>query len=414
MEAFSIVDRLVYGEWDNKPGDKITQGLNILVIVMSVALSVRGLRRIRSVGSGVIVLGFRRIRSLGRGVIVLLALAGVFFLSALWSVNPDVTEREACLYLIVAISAVGIASNLETNEFMRLVSQMCFWSAVISLGLLLVFPGTVHSGDDFRGIFSQKNVLGEAMAMGVFATLHGLRTTRHRRLRNLMFLVVMSVAALMSESATSCTVIFVFCGCDIIINLIRKGGPARILAVACSVLLLPVVLSAAAFPDTVLEMIGKDPTLTGRTEIWDYVMVEIYEKPLLGWGFWAFWSSPEATKIDDVFGIVLPQAHNGLLEMLLQVGLVGTAFLFFLWSRTLVLALRCIRTSEKALAVSALLLCVGILLAGISETVLLAPFEASTDVFLVTGLLCEKALRTSPQWNAFVSKGRRQPSYLPA
>ena len=130
----------------------------------------------------------------------------------------------------------------------------------------------------------------------------------------------------------------------------------------------------------------------------------------------AFWSvnNPAAIAIGELLHWFSPQAHNGLLEMLLNVGLVGTFFFIFLWARTVWLSLRCIQTSEKALAISCLFSCAGIILVGISETVLLVPFEASTSVFFITGLLCERTMRAArlpryptARWN--VSGGIDQP-----
>ena len=43
-EAFGILDRLVYGEWADKPGDKITVGLNLLMIITSLLLFWRAKR----------------------------------------------------------------------------------------------------------------------------------------------------------------------------------------------------------------------------------------------------------------------------------------------------------------------------------------------------------------------------------
>jgi len=135
-----------------------------------------------------------------------------------------------------------------------------------------------------------------------------------------------------------------------------------------------------------LEIMGKDPTLP-----------YIYQRPWLGWGYVAFWSTtnPAAMVIVEELHWFAPQAHNGLLEMLLHVGLFGTAFFVFLWARTFWLSLRCMYTPEKALAITSLLSCVGIILVGTSETVLIVPFEASTSVFFITGLFCERAVRAA-------------------
>jgi exopolysaccharide production protein ExoQ len=153
--------------------------------------------------------------------------------------------------------------------------------------------------------------------------------------------------------------------------------------------------------DTLLELIGKDPTLTGRTELWAYVIPDIWMKPWLGWGYFGFWSSsnPAAVEISDAMGQVMPQAHNGLLEFLLNVGVLGTALFAFILIRTIVLAVRCLRTPERALAISTITCCVGILMEGVSETVLLAPTQSLTPVLFITGLMCERAL--------WVAKGQR-------
>lgn len=381
-QATGIADRLVYGDWQGKGGDKITQSLNLLLILTSLALFGRG---------------FRRLWSIRTGAILALGLAGFLFCSAVWSIDPHVTVREAILYLFVVVGAIGITSNLQADEFMELLAVICFLAGAASLVLLVVSPAKAFGGDgDFRGIFSQKNVLGEAMTVGVLATLHGIRAGT-RRLRGAIMLVLLTIVALASRSATSCLTIFAFCGVDSVIVLFRKGGAARLLAVIVIVLVLPLVMVAAVFPDSALEMIGKDPTLTGRTEIWGYVITDIYQKPWLGWGYLAFWSysNPAAMEIADALHWVVPQSHNGILEILLYVGVVGATSFVFLWARTVWLALRCMRTSEKAVAISSLLSCTGIILVGISETVLIDPFEASTSVFFITGLLCERAVRAA-------------------
>ena len=80
--------------------------------------------------------------------------------------------------------------------------------------------------------------------------------------------------------------------------------------------------------------------------------------------------------------------------------MLGTALFAFILIRTIVLAVRCLRTPERALAISTISCCVGTLLVGVSETVLLTPTQSSTPVMFITGLMCERAL--------YVAKGRRR------
>ena len=379
LQAFSLPDRILFGEWVGKPGDKLTEAVNLLAIVIGFLLFWRG---------------FHQVRSIHTGAALAVALAGFFFLTAFWSVDPKDTEIRAMLYLFMVVGSIGIAANFEADEFMDLVAKTCFLAGVASLALLVVSPDDAHAGEDFRGIFPHQNVAGEAMTIGVLATLHGLRVDVGRRFQNTIILIVVTIVAALSKSMTSLMTIATFCGTDLVIALIRRGGIPRVLAICASAVALPLLVLAAAFPDTVLEMLGKDPTLTGRTDIWAAVVADIWKRPWLGWGFLAFWSplNPAAAEIADTFHWFVPQAHNGLLEMLLNLGVIGTVLLICFWARNVRLGLRCLRTPEKASAISCLLLCAGVVLVGISETVLLAPFEASTCVFFVTGFFCERAI----------------------
>jgi O-antigen ligase len=76
--------------------------------------------------------------------------------------------------------------------------------------------------------------------------------------------------------------------------------------------------------------LGKDPTLTGRTTNWLPMVHAILKRPLLGYGFGAFWlgSKGESLNIFLETGMILAQGHNAYVDLLLDLGLVGlVAFL---------------------------------------------------------------------------------------
>ncbi len=139
MQATGIISRRIYGEWDGKPGDKITTLLNLLFILTSLLLASRGF-------------GIRRI---GRGGIFALGLASCLLLSTASSADPQINK--AILYLFVVIGAIGISRNLECDEFMRLLGLSCLASAITSLVVEVAYPDPMF---DFRGIFSHKIFLG--------------------------------------------------------------------------------------------------------------------------------------------------------------------------------------------------------------------------------------------------------------
>ena len=205
-------------------------------------------------------------------------------------------------------------------------------------------------------------------------------------------LSVIIFAAIKSQSTTSSLAILLFCVLAAVMQLLQKGGGARILGVVLLTLLLLIAPVAAVNPDALFDLIGKDSTLTGRTDIWGYAIPYIYQRPLLGWGYAAFWSTknPAAWEIANTLRWYAPEAHNGLLELLLSGGLIGTAWFIYLWVRTFRLSLRCIRF-DNAMAITCLSCCAGVLLQGVSEEVLLYVGGLSS-VFFVTGFFCEQAV----------------------
>ena len=160
IQAVSVLDRILYGEWMGKPGDRLTQFLVITQMIIGAVLVYQGSRLWRSV----------RI-----GASIWLSLAAFLICTVAWSVSPGATIRAGAQYLSLIVAAIGVAETLDVDEFMDLLAWVCFLSAVASISLLIVWPAAaIGEFGDFRGIFSQKNPLGEAMSMGVLACLHGL------------------------------------------------------------------------------------------------------------------------------------------------------------------------------------------------------------------------------------------------
>jgi O-antigen ligase len=93
-----------------------------------------------------------------------------------------------------------------------------------------------------------------------------------------------------------------------------------------SILLGAILLTLlASNAEPVFAVLGRDTTLTGRTEIWAAVLASIGERPWLGYGynaFWQQWSGPSASVLDAV-GWETPHSHNGLLDLWLDLGLAG-------------------------------------------------------------------------------------------
>ncbi|HXF52631.1 MAG TPA: O-antigen ligase family protein [Hyphomicrobiaceae bacterium] len=78
--------------------------------------------------------------------------------------------------------------------------------------------------------------------------------------------------------------------------------------------------------ETILKMLGKDPTLTDRTMIWELLLAHTASN-WFGTGFENFWLGPRLERIWSEYRWAPNQAHNGYLEVYLNLGWVGIGLL---------------------------------------------------------------------------------------
>ena len=78
-----------------------------------------------------------------------------------------------------------------------------------------------------------------------------------------------------------------------------------------------------------LESLGREPTLTGRSDIWDHISSTTVN-PLIGAGFYNFWGGPGGEAIRETMRTGVPNAHNGYLDTYLDGGFISLVLLFCL------------------------------------------------------------------------------------
>jgi exopolysaccharide production protein ExoQ len=83
----------------------------------------------------------------------------------------------------------------------------------------------------------------------------------------------------------------------------------------------------------VASALGRDSNLSGRTFMWD-AMLRAVSNPLIGVGFDSFWTSPNAETFHHALDLLhwyhpeeINEAHNGYLEVYLNLGWVGVSLI---------------------------------------------------------------------------------------
>ena len=103
-----------------------------------------------------------------------------------------------------------------------------------------------------------------------------------------------------------------------------------------------------------LSFLGRDTTLTGRTELWPAVLDMIRQRPWLGYGYGGFWLGWEGESAHvwlwNYYELYLKpvHAHNGLLDLWLNLGLLGMAIFIPQFLLTLLRAVKRVRLTKTA------------------------------------------------------------------
>ena len=340
----------------------------------------------------------------------LLAFIGLIFISALWSPVPGITLRRA----IPMLGGIMIAASLHLTGWYP---RRSLWLMYLVFGLLIAasviaavgFPGFgVHQTGAFtgqwRGIRLDKNLLANLAALGMLFGAHALLTDTRRRWLHLGYFLMATLTMIMSGAKGSLVATAV--GLLLMWFLARPPVSNRhwlaatlvtgALALAVPLFFYSIVYGIPTYTDIFgpfFELLGKEPNLTGRDEIWVWLLPIVAQHWLLGYGFGAFWLGDFGLsgEITEKLGYYPWQAHNGLLEITNELGVVGLILVlgFFVWHFRQLYALRRL---DNTFFVFAMPLVIMILVNNISESSILNSLNIYTLALLFTSMEASRQL----------------------
>jgi exopolysaccharide production protein ExoQ len=305
-----------------------------------------------------------------------LALAAWALLSAAWSVDVGSTLRRAWALVGTSIAGLYFGMNYDPKQQLKSIALPVGLGAIASLAAGLLVPGTGIGYDGaWLGIYSAKNALGRMMALGTIAFVLLAMAERRGRAARIALSVLCCVLMALSRSATAIVVTAAMLALFPFRNVVYLRSRRLFAAFA---VLIPAALGAglylAAYAEEILQALHRTWSLSGRLPLWQLVFKEIGLRPILGYGFTAFWTSWEGERVSDAaaWDVAVPHAHNGFLEVWLGLGVVGLAILLLSLSRNLVLALRFMRSHREVENAWPLLIIVFSVLYNLTESSFLA------------------------------------------
>jgi O-antigen ligase len=277
---------------------------------------------------------YRRLTSLHfAGALGLLAVC-----SALWSQDPVLSARRALPFALATIFGLYLATRHPLRRQLVLFQVAFLLLAAGSALLALGFPplgldaSTGHHGD-WQGVFTQKNACGRAMVFATAVVLAQGPLTLRRAASLAIFLIVLGLSG--SRGAWVIEALLLsFAACHALLVRVARPGRVALASLFCAGGVTMAVLGKLYFP-LLVGLVGREPTLSGRTAIWAQVWLAILKRPWLGYGFSAFWRGTKGASFDIVVALkfVLFHAHNGLLEVWLELGAAGLLLLLLSYLR---------------------------------------------------------------------------------
>jgi exopolysaccharide production protein ExoQ len=285
-----------------------------------------------------------RVASLLSNNLPLLVFFAYCLCSVAWSDYPDIAFKRYFKAIgDLEMVLIVLSESQQEAAFRRLLSTLGFILLPMSVLLIKYYPdiGRAYEIGDtvsaawtpmYTGVTATKNFLGLItllLGIGVIWRLSELLSVKniaHRRGALIAQTVLLAMTVwlfIKADSATSLSCFIFAVGLIVITTypaLRRKHFLVHgyIAVVSCMSLFALFFQSSGGL----LQTLGRNPTLTGRTDIWRLVL-KLSENPFLGTGFESFWLGSRLQNMWSVYWWHPNEAHNGYLEVYLNLGWIG-------------------------------------------------------------------------------------------
>ena len=324
------------------------------------------------------------------------------FLSSSWTEDADRTAFLIRVQLPILVGFMIVGAVLSDRDLMMWLLRAGRVVLLVSVAATIAIPssraGALLNGEvleGWHGLFPHKNDLGPFLAVffGIVLIADGNKWAKWPTL------FVTSAMLLGSQSITGLTSAMVAVAAMTWLRANRRADD-RVMSIAVVVTTVVAVagaLGARAGLPIFLEATGKDPTFSGRTEIWGAVWGAITERPVLGYGRGGLFFQPAndiSIELWREIGFRAPHAHNGVLDLTSQIGLIGLFIFAALYSSTMRSALRSYRRNET-FGSFVLVFLATLTVASLSEPVFLGPYLSLLAMLRVMTIRLDRVAKTN-------------------
>lgn len=258
-------------------------------------------------------------------------------ISTFWSLSPVDTMKRLFLTLtLFTVMLSLLVHTSSTDEILKFVKPVLYLYVFLSVAVCLTIPGAKDPKfHTWRGFSYTKNTLGQWAMVCIILSYYIYKMEKGFAKLIAAVAVLFSLALLVgSRSATSISTFFLMGIMGLLFSIDELFKPLGLGRAASVIIFLFSLIVIASFvfisPEiigTVTETIGKDPSFSGRTDLWTAMLISIFHHPFLGTGFRAFWGvnppSQYLEHINAVFVWLPNESHNAYIDITNELGFIG-------------------------------------------------------------------------------------------
>lgn len=316
-------------------------------------------------------------------------LFGGITLSSLFCYDPAGSLQSIVYLVFNAIFGYILYRSYNLEQFLHILLETMTVALLLGFIILFINPEIVIYKDplerassiglpNFKGLFPHKIHAGIYNSVGYMLAIYFYNIRKEKKYLYTAIIYVIAVLGSGSSLAliTFLSIFFLAPAIRKIINSFGMKGLLMISSVLFAMIAIVYYFNIWAY---LLELLGRDATLTGRTEIWEFGIDYFTKHPLLGGGFDVFFDENSKSPANILWVLMeyyaAPSFHNGYIQILAEAGILGAVpFLLLLFSN-LYLAIKFRHTA----LISIVLICV---FANTGAAILIKP-NAFFFVFLI-------------------------------
>jgi len=272
-------------------------------------------------------------------------------LSIMWSDFPGVAFKRWIKEIGTIIMILVVLTESNQVQAVKTLIRRCAYVLIpLSVVCIKYYPNIGRSftpwGEaGFVGVTTSKNMLGVlCLVCGLyffwnFVTIWRIKNAdKIEFYKDILFFIMICWLLIVSNSLTSLICLIIGMCVFTTLSIIRRNVRYLGILIFHIVIIVAAIQLSVDMIGTFTTSMGRNMTFTDRTKLWEDVL-EIGTNPLIGTGYESFWLGDRLTAIWAENWWQPNQAHNGYLEIYLNLGLIG----LFLLAGIIVFAYRKIR-----------------------------------------------------------------------